>query len=141
MKYKIIVLLLLFPLCSRGQSSKNLSVLQDELRRFDAMIRRDTAALALWLSEELVYRHSNGLLEDKRRHLEAIASGALVYEQLVRDSAQVRCYGRTALVNGIARVRGCLQQTPFDLRLSYLAVYRKRSGRWQLIRWQSTRLP
>ncbi|MCS7035748.1 MAG: nuclear transport factor 2 family protein [Saprospiraceae bacterium] len=141
MRRWIFALLLLTPFAGSAQSSKNPSVLQDELRRFDAMTRRDTAELSRWLSEDLIYRHSNGLLEDKRSHLEAIASGALVYEHMVRDSAQAQRYGRTALVNGVVRVRGRLQQAPFDVRLSYLAVYRKKGARWRLVRWQSTRLP
>ncbi len=141
MRCWIFALLLLTPFAGSTQSSKNLAVLQDELQRFEAMTRRDTAALAQWLSEELVYRHSNGLLEDKRRHLEAIASGALVYEHIARDSAQVHRYRRMAVVNGIVRVRGQWQQVPFEVQLSYLAVYRKKGARWQLLRWQSTRLP
>lgn len=141
MRCWIFALVLLPPVVGLAQSSKNPSVLQDELRRFEAMMRRDTAELACWLSEELLYRHSNGLLEDRSAHLEAIASGALVYERIARDSAHVQRYGRTAIVQGVARVSGRLQQAPFDLRLAYLAVYRKRGGRWQLLRWQSTRLP
>ncbi len=137
----MLLLLLLTPFIGSAQSSKNAAVLRDELQRFDAMTRRDTAALRKWLSDDLIYRHSNGLLEDRRSHLEAIASGVLVYEHIARDSAQVHRYGRTAIVNGIARVRGRLQQTPFEVRLSYLAIYRKKGGRWQLLRWQSTRLP
>ncbi len=141
MRCWMLSLLLLTPFAGSAQSSKNAAVLQDELRRFDAMTRRDTVELSRWLSEDLLYRHSNGLLEDKRKHLEAIASGALVYERMTRDSAQVQRYGRTAIVNGIAHVQGRLQQIPFEVRLSYLAVYRKKGVRWQLLRWQSTRLP
>ncbi len=141
MRCWILLLLLLTPFAGSAQSSKNAAVLQDELQRFDAMMRRDTVELKRWLSDDLIYRHSNGLLEDKQGHLKAIASGTLVYEHMTRDSAQVQCYGRTAIINGIARVRGRLQHTPFEVRLSYLAVYRKKGGRWQLLRWQSTRLP
>jgi hypothetical protein len=138
MRCWILLLLLLTPFIGSAQSSKNAAVLQDELQRFDAMMRRDTAELKRWLSEDLIYRHSNGLLEDMHSHLDAIASGTLVYEYIMRDSAHVQRYGRTAIVNGIARVRGRLQQTPFEVRLSYLAVYRKKGGRWRLLRWQGS---
>ncbi len=141
MRYRLCVLLVLTSLCSTAQRSQNCSILRDEERRFEAMMRRDTAALARWLSADLSYRHSNGLLEDKAAHLQAIASGALIYERILRDSAQVVRYGRTAVVSGVARVAGALRATPFEVRLSYLAVYRKKRGCWQLTRWQSTRLP
>ncbi len=144
MQYKAFAFLLALmwpPFAGLAQSSKNRSVLYAEQQRFEAMVRRDTVALSKWLSDELIYRHSNGLFEDKQAHLTAIASGALIYEHIARDSVQVRCHGRTALVNGVAHVRGRLNERPFEVRLAYLAVYRKKGARWQLTRWQSTRLP
>lgn len=142
MRYVVFAFLLPFlPFVGLTQSSKNQSILRDEDRRFQAMMYRDTVALSSWLSDNLLYRHSNGLLEDKQRHLQAIAAGTLVYERIERDSAHVERYGRMAMVNGVARVAGRLEQAPFQVRLSYLAVYRKKGARWQLIRWQSTRLP
>ncbi len=128
------------PFVALSQSSQNHAVLQDEERRFAAMMRRDTVELSKWLSDDLVYRHSNGLLEDKRSHMKAIAAGALHYERIERDSAYVQRFGRLALVNGVVRVSGRLEQRPFAVRLAYLAAYRKSRGRWQLLRWQSTRL-
>jgi len=128
------------PSIALSQSSQNHVVLQDEERRFAAMVRRDTTELSKWLSDDLVYRHSNGLLEDKRSHMRAIAAGVLHYERIERDSAYVQRFGRLALVNGVVRVSGQLEQRPFAVRLAYLAAYRKSRGRWQLLRWQSTRL-
>ncbi len=143
MRYGVFAFLSLFflPFVGRTQSSKNQSILHHEDSRFQAMMRRDTAALSSWLSDNLLYRHSNGLLEDKQRHLQAIATETLVYERIERDSVHVERWGRMAIVNGVVRVAGRLEQAPFEVRLSYLAVYRKKGGRWQLIRWQSTRLP
>ncbi|MCW5923776.1 MAG: nuclear transport factor 2 family protein [Saprospiraceae bacterium] len=116
-------------------------ILDTELRRFEAMTRKDTALLRPMLADELIYMHSNALTERKSEHLEAIASGRIVYEKMTREQARVRRYGKTAIVNGVAQVRGMLNQNSFELRLGYTAVYRKKRGAWRLVNWQSTRIP
>jgi hypothetical protein len=56
-----------------------------------------------------------------------------------RKRADVRLYGKTALVNGEIQVAGLLNNTPFDVFMIYTAVYRKKKGEWRLTNWQSTR--
>ncbi len=132
-------ILLLFALSVLSAQSKNtLKVLDNEAQRFAAMMRADTFALRPMLADELVYLHSNALKENKSEHLAAIASKKLVYEKMDREEASVRIYGKTALVNGTVKVRGILKGNAFELRLLYLAVYRKKKGAWVLINWQST---
>ena len=116
------------------------AVLDTELRRFDAMTRRDTSALRGLLHQDLFYLHSNGIKETKREHLTAIATGRLVYETMQRESATVRRYGKMALVNGKVAVKGKLQGNNFEINLLYSAVYRKYKGQWQLLNWQSTKI-
>lgn len=138
------VLLLGFLLPALGlqaQSKVDLKVLQAELSRFEAMVAADTHVLSPMLSKRLHYVHSNALRENKPEHLNAIATQKLVYQSMERESATVRRYGRTALVNGIVRVQGILAGNAFEVRLLYLAVYRKKRGHWRLLNWQSTRMP
>ena len=48
-------------------------VLNAESARFEAMIRRDTVQLRQVLSDDLVYIHSNGLVETKMEHISSIS--------------------------------------------------------------------
>lgn len=105
------------------------------------MTRADTTALSPMLSGKLHYVHSNALRENKTEHLEAISTKKLVYQNMERESASVRHYGRTAIVNGVVRVTGKLSGNAFEVRLLYMAVYRKKRGQWRLLNWQSTRIP
>ena len=140
MKYLHILLFLALTLSATAQSKSDRAVLDTEQRRFEAMTRRDTAALRDLLADDLFYLHSNALHENKAAHLGAIASGRIVYEKMNREQATVRRYGRTALVNGIVRVSGKLNQNAFEIRLAYSALYLKKCGKWRLANWQSTRL-
>lgn len=141
MRFGIIILLLHCFLMSNAQTGTNEKVLRTELSRFDAMTRKDTAALKTLLADDLIYIHSNNLKESKKEHIAAIATGYLIYEKMNRENVQVRRYGKTAIVNGVLRVNGLLNKANFELKLTYTAIYRKHKKQWQLVNWQSTRIP
>ena len=131
---------LLLPFCGLAQSKTDRLILATEQQRFASMVSRDTVALRPLLADDLVYIHSNALQETKAAHLSAIATGRLVYASMLRETAQVRRYGKMALTNGIVQVTGVVNGTSFDVRLLYTAVYRRVRGQWQLVNWQSTRV-
>lgn len=139
--YQIALFLLFLFSGVQAQSTQARQVLDMESRRFSAMIQADTNALKLMLSDDLMYIHSNALRESKAAHLKAIGSRKLIYEKLDRKEAQVRFYGKTALVNGVVNAKGVLNGNPFDIMLVYTAVYRRKHGSWQLLNWQSTKMP
>jgi len=113
-----------------------------ELSRFDAMRRADTAAIRLLLAEELLYTHSNAMAESREHHLEAIARGTTVYESLAPVVVRYALHGLDfALGNGVVRAKGLLNSAPFDVILRVTTVHAWREGRWQLLSWQSTRMP
>ena len=113
-----------------------------ELSRFDAMRRADTTALRPLLADELVYTHSNATVETRDHHLEAIARRTTVYESLAPIVMRYALHGPDlALGNGVVKAKGMLNNAPFDVILRVTTVHAWREGRWQLLSWQSTRIP
>ena len=112
-----------------------------EQSRFEAMMRADTAALRRLLSPDLVYTHSNGMVETRDAHLAAIGSKKTVYESLAPVAIDYRFYGELAVGTGEVKSKGTLDGTAFDVRLRVSTVHQRREGRWQLMLWQSTRMP
>ena len=49
----------------------------------------------------------------------------------------IRAYKKTAVANGIIRVKGLYQGNFFDVQLGYTDVYVKIKGKWKLVAWQS----
>jgi len=137
----LLLLLLALPFFATAQSGADQQILDTEQRRFDTMVRKDTAALRDLLSDDLVYIHSNTMTESKSAHLASIGSGKIVYEKMTREQAKVRRYGKTALSNGVVQVKVSLDGKPVELRLMYTATYLKKRGAWCLVNWQSTRIP
>ena len=123
---------------SDGYAQKG--ILESESARFSAMMNRDTIALQRLISTELIYVHSNGLVESKADFIHSVGSGKIVYSTMVSASNQVVHWNRTATINGIIQVKGVSHGNPFDIKLRYLSVYKKERRVWKLIRWQSLKV-
>lgn len=121
-------------------TAEEAEVRQIEGRRFEAIVRCDFAEIDRILADDLTYTHSSGRLETKAQFLAALQSG-LRFEAIEPEEVLVRVYGDAGLVTGRAqmRVRSQDRQTSFAVR--FTTVYVKRQGRWQMVAWQSTRLP
>ena len=110
--------------------------------RFSAQISRDTAALYRLLADDLVYIHSNALVETKTDFIRSVGGGGIRYLAMKKtETGPIRQWKKTAVAIGIVDVRGLYQGKEFEMRLKYTSVYRKNKGVWQLSSWQSTRLP
>jgi len=116
-------------------------VIQVENRRFQAMMDADTDSLEPILADELTYTHTSGVLDTKESFIRRLSAGTLNYESFVPSNMQVRSYGDTAVVTGNAEVQvsNSSNRTSFSLRFTDVLVHR--DGRWQVVAWQSTRLP
>lgn len=124
-----------------GQTQVHSSLQVAERVRFDAMISADTARLRELLHPDLLFIHSNGLAESANDMVVSVASGTIVYQSFEpQQSPKVQVLGKTALVDGLVRVRGLYQGTEFEVDLRYTSVYYKVRRRWLLIRWQSTKM-
>jgi len=112
-----------------------------EQRRFDAMVRGDVAALDEILADELTYVHATATFETKAEFLRRLRTGELKYQAMGPESQEVRVYGATGVVTGIARVQVLSGGQPLAFRMRYTDVYVKRGNRWQMVAWQATRTP
>lgn len=111
-----------------------------EKERFIAMQSKDSVNLERLLHPDLIYSHSNGMTEDKQKHIHNIMSGFIEYKQIDNEDFKIRSYDNMTLTNGIIKVKGIINKSPFEVRLLYSAVYVKYLETWKLINWQSTKL-
>jgi ketosteroid isomerase-like protein len=122
-------------------STSTRQVLATEDQRFAAMLHADTAALAYLLASDLTYTHTDGEQNTKAEFLHILATGALHYAAIEPEARDVRVDGSIAIVTGDSKMRVESGGQVQAFRIRYLAVYRRRARRWELIAWQSTRLP
>ncbi len=110
-------------------------VLED--RRIVAMTKGDVHVLEEILADDLIYTHTTARIDTKSSFIEAISSGRSNYRSVEREDVQVRQFGDSAVVTGHAKFH--VGDNNFQAR--FIDVYVKRNGAWQMVAWQSTRLP
>ncbi|MEO0726579.1 MAG: nuclear transport factor 2 family protein [Bacteroidota bacterium] len=140
-KFLFACVFFLIGLTQSGAQSKYEDIFQSEQQRFKAQVQQDGKALQLLLHNDLYYLHSNGLVETKADFIASVNSGKITYQEMFPIERSLKRFGKTAIITGLVLVRGLYQGQSFDIKLYYTSVYRKESGRWQLLNWQSTRKP
>ncbi len=112
-----------------------------ELARFKAQTTNDFTALGQLLGDDLVYTHSSAAVDDKTTYIESMRSGTVKYESIEPRDMKIRMYGTTAVITGAGRFRVNARGQALDNQLRFTDVWVLRDGRWQMVSWQSTRLP
>ena len=102
-------------------------------RKFDHMISVELDSLIPLLHPELQYIHSNGWVEDKNEVLDNLKSGYLSYNELKYKEAEVRLFGETAIITGLAEFNVALEGRRIVLDLLYSETWYKSENGWQLI--------
>lgn len=112
-----------------------------ERARFKAQVAADTSALRPMLAEDLVYCHSTGVCQSKEEFVGFVSSGDNKYLALDIVYMKPRLIDGAVVINGKMTGRVETAGKASDFNGIYTDVYAKRNGRWQLVSWQSTRLP
>ena len=110
-------------------------------RRMNAMAQKDIATLNALLSDELVYTHSSARLDTKQSLIGAMESGATVYTALEPSDVQPADFGNVVVLTGKARIHVTSQGRPNAFSVRFTDVYAEKNGQWQMVAWQSTRIP
>jgi hypothetical protein len=124
-----------------AQAGPEAELRRTELARFEAQVKGDTAALRRLLGDDLTYVHSNALTETKDHFIESVAIRRIGYDSVVPLEMGHRVFGATAVGNGKVRVQVQMNGQTIRVDLLFTTVHVRRSGRWQLVAWQSTRVP
>lgn len=112
-----------------------------ERARFKAQIAMDVPALRPMLADDLVYCHSTGVCQNKEEFIGFVTSGTNQYLAMDVMYMTPRVVDGAVVVNGKLDIRVIANGKEQHFQGIYTDVYAKRDGRWQLVTWQSTRLP
>lgn len=110
-------------------------------KRMEAMAKKDVATLNAVLAEDLVYTHSSARLDTRQSLIGAMESGATVYTAVEPTDVKAQDLGDAIVLTGVASINVTVNGTPSAFSVRFTDVYARRDGRWQMVAWQSTRLP
>ncbi|OHE89543.1 MAG: DUF4440 domain-containing protein [Verrucomicrobia bacterium RIFCSPLOWO2_12_FULL_64_8] len=109
--------------------------------RVAATIAADRAGLDAVFSDGLRYAHSSGAIDTKASFMAAILGGRTKYVSIDYDDRDftVAAPG-IVLMTGHARFKAGRADSPENLYLGFLAVWREEKGAWRFLAWQSCRV-
>ena len=117
------------------------TVIDLDRKRMQAMATKDVATLESLIADDLIYTHSSARLDTKRSLIEGMTSGKTVYTAVEPSDVKAQDLGDTVVLTGIAQIKVTVAGTPNAFGVRFTDVYARRDGRWQMVTWQSTRLP
>jgi len=112
-----------------------------EERRFQAMVTADVAALEQLLGDDLVYTHSSASVDTKASLIDGIRTKRFTYQKIDRSEERIRVYGDSAVVTGQGRMELLGTDGVRVLDIRYVDVWVRSQRGWQMVAWQSTRIP
>lgn len=128
------------------QAASCKSVTADEVQkaedaRYAAQMNDDFAAMEKLFADDLVYTHSNALVDSKQSYIESMRSGAVKYKIMQRSDVTVRTFGCVAILTGQGNFEVRANDKDLSVELRFHSIWAKRDGKLQFISWQATRTP
>jgi hypothetical protein len=110
-------------------------------KRMTATAEMDVATLNELLSDDLVYTHSSARQDTKQSLIAAMQSGKTVYTAIVPSEVKAHDCGTAVVLTGVARISVKSDGKAINFGVRFTDVYVNKGGKWQMVTWQSTRLP
>ena len=109
-------------------------------RKFDWMVAKQLDSLSQLLDKDMLYIHSNGLIQKKEEMLESFKNGSLLLDSVSVTDAAVRMFGTTAIITGKGNFYGSMRGTTFQSTLLYTEVYVNKNQYWKLVSRHANKL-
>lgn len=122
-------------------SDNGQKIIDLDKKRLHAMAQKDIATLNALLADDLVYTHSSARLDTKQSLIRAMESGSTVYTAVEPSDVKAQDLGDAVVLTGLARISVMSNGNPNSFGVRFTDVYVNRGGQWQMVAWQSTRLP
>ena len=116
-------------------------IIELDKKRMTAMAQKDLATLNELIADDLVYTHSTARLDTKASLIGNMESGSTVYTSVVPSDVKAQDLGDTVVLTGSCRISVNSGGRPNSFGVRFTDVYANKGGRWQMVTWQSTRLP
>src|SRR6266851_1657036 len=117
------------------------TIIDLDRQRMSAMAQKDIATLNELIADDLVYTHSSARLDTKQSLIGNMQSGSTVYTSVVPSDVKAQDLGDAVVLTGSCRIGVNAGGRANSFGVRFTDVYAKRGGRWQMVTWQSTRLP
>jgi Domain of unknown function (DUF4440) len=126
------------PAASLHHTAAEVSLLKAEDALFEADVKRDSEVIKRGFADEAIFVHANGVVQTKADYLRATEVAAIPVKSISTENRVVRIFGDVGVIRATKHL---VVGNDLHLRGSYLSVYIKRDGRWQMLDSQSAPAP
>jgi ketosteroid isomerase-like protein len=117
------------------------TIIDLDKKRMSAMAAKDVNTLKEILSDDLIYTHSSARLDTKASLIGNMENGSTVYTSVVPSDVKAQDLGDTVVLTGVCRISVNAGGKPNSFGVRFTDVYANKGGKWQMVTWQSTKLP
>ena len=104
-------------------------------------LRGDADRLARLLSDSLIYCHADGRVQSKEVFLAAVRTNRVKYDAYDYQETKItRVTDDVAIMTGHAQLKASMGSEHVAFALRFLSVWRRESGEWRMVAYQSSRL-
>ena len=116
-------------------------IIELDRQRMAAMAAKDVSQLNRIIADDLIYTHSTARVDTKKSLIGAMEAGTTVYTAVEPSDVVAQDLGDAVVLTGIAAISVKSGGVPNSFRVRFVDVYANRGGQWQMVTWQSTKLP
>jgi ketosteroid isomerase-like protein len=123
---------------AQGNAEQTIKSLTDQLNQ--AALKGDAATYEKLRADDYISISVLGRTSTKAEAVQNFKSGKLKFDAIDVVDSKIRIYGDAALVNGTANIKGHLGDTDISGQYRSVRVWIKRTGQWQTVSFQATRV-
>lgn len=128
--------------CNDRQSASDENVSGKISQLMEAMIAKDEKKLSELTSDDLVYGHSGGKVQNKAEFIAEIRSGQPIeYVDIELIDQTIKEVNNTAIVRHIFTAKTSSNGKAGNLRIGNVLIWQSDKGTWKLLARQAYRLP
>ena len=117
------------------------TIIELDKKRMTAMAQKDLKTLNELIADDLIYTHSTARLDTKQSLIGNMEAGSTVYTSMVPSDVKAQDLGDTVVLTGSCRIGVNSGGRPNSFSVRFTDIYANKGGRWQMVTWQSTRIP
>jgi hypothetical protein len=103
------------------------------------LVKKDYVFLDEVFSEQLIYNHADGKIDDKQSFLQGLKDGRRTYKNINLDTISCKIFNKTVILRGdVNFIRINRNQEENRQKLRYSAVYIHQKNKWKMVSWHST---
>ncbi len=135
----IIFLALSIPAFCQTKVEKKIAAAVETFKK--GIVDADKNLLNSIITEELVYGHSNGKVQNMTEFIDEIMSGKPDYISVGTADQTIQISGNTAIVRHIYSAETTNNGTPGHVKIGNMLIFQKQHGKWKLLARQAYKLP